>query len=102
MGLAEALSDDGVISGRGNPWTRGLITAIGTVLGGMFHTFPFLIPDLRLALTVAYVVVAVELVAIAYIRRHYMQSPLGRTLIQVVFGGALVFAIGVVLGNAGG
>jgi erythrin-vacuolar iron transport family protein len=102
MGLAEALSDDGVISGRGNPWTRGLITGLGTVLGGMFHTFPFLIPDLRLALTVAYVVVGVELVAIAYIRRHYMQSPLGRTLIQVVFGGALVFAIGVVLGNAGG
>ena len=64
MGLAEALSDDGVISGRGNPWTRGLITGIGTVLGGMFHTFPFLIPDLGLALT------------IAYIRRHYMQSPL--------------------------
>lgn len=101
MGLAEALSDDGVISGRGNPWTRGLITGIGTVLGGMFHTFPFLIPDLRIALTVAYVVVAVELVAIAYIRRHYMHSPLGRTLVQVIFGGALVFAIGMLLGNAG-
>ena len=102
MGLAEALSDDGVISGRGNPWTRGLITGLGTMFGGMLHTFPFLIPDLQLALTVAYVVVAVELVAIAYIRRHYMKSPLGRTLIQVVFGGALVFAIGMLLGNAGG
>ena len=102
MGLAEALSDDGVITGRGNPWTRGFITGLGTVIGGMLHTFPFLIPDLDAALTIAYVVVAVELVAIAYIRRHYMQSPLGRTLVQVIFGGALVFAIGMLLGNAEG
>ena len=102
MGLAEALSDDGVISGRGNPWARGLITGLGTVLGGMFHTLPFLIPDLHLALTLAYAVVGVELVAIAWIRRHYMKSPLGPTLVQVVFGGALVFAIGMLLGSAGG
>jgi len=102
MGLAEALSDDGVISGRGNPWSRGLITGLGTVLGGMFHTLPFLIPDLHLALTLAYGVVGIELVAIAWIRRHYMKSPLGPTLLQVVFGGALVFAIGMLLGNAGG
>ena len=102
MGLAEALSDDGVISGRGNPWSRGLITGLGTVLGGMFHTLPFLIPDLHLALTLAYVVVGIELVAIAWIRRHYMKSPLGPTLVQVVFGGALVFAIGILLGSAGG
>jgi VIT1/CCC1 family predicted Fe2+/Mn2+ transporter len=102
MGLAEALSDDGVISGRGKPWTRGLITGIATMLGGMFHTLPFLLPSLHLALTLAYVVVAVELVAIAYIRRHYMHSPLGKTIVQVVVGGALVFAIGVLLGNAGG
>jgi VIT1/CCC1 family predicted Fe2+/Mn2+ transporter len=102
MGLAEALSDDGVISGRGNPWARGLITGLATVLGGMFHTLPFLIPDLHVALTLAYVVVGVELVSIAWIRRHYMKSPLGRTLVQVVFGGGLVFAIGMLLGNAGG
>ncbi|HKP74930.1 MAG TPA: VIT1/CCC1 transporter family protein [Longimicrobiaceae bacterium] len=102
MGLAEALSDDGVISGRGNPWSRGLITGLGTVLGGMFHTLPFLIPDLHLALTLAYVVVGIELIAIAWIRRHYMKSPLGPTLLQVVFGGALVFAIGMLLGSAGG
>ena len=101
MGLAEALSDDGVISGRGNPWARGLITGLATVLGGMFHTLPFLLPDLRVALTLAYVVVAIELIAIAYIRRHYMKSPLGRTIVQVVVGGALVFAIGMLLGNAG-
>lgn len=102
MGLAEALSDDGVISGRGNPWTRGAITGIGTTLGGMFHTLPFLLPSLHLALTLAYIVVAVELAAIAYIRRRYMHSPLGPTIIQVVFGGALVFAIGMLLGSAGG
>jgi VIT1/CCC1 family predicted Fe2+/Mn2+ transporter len=101
MGLAEALSDDGVVSGRGNPWSRGAITGGGTVLGGMFHTLPFLIPNLHTALTLAYVVVVMELFAIAYIRRKYMHSPLGRTLIQVVFGGALVFAIGMVLGSAG-
>lgn len=102
MGLAEALSDDGVISGRGNPWMRGFITGLATVVGGMFHTFPFLLPNLHVALTLAYVVVAVELVAIAYIRRRYMKSPLGPTLIQVVVGGALVFAIGMLLGSAGG
>lgn len=101
MGLAEALSDDGVVSGRGNPWSRGAITGVGTVLGGMFHTLPFLLPNLKTALTLAYVVVVLELIAIAWIRRRYMHSPLGRTLIQVVFGGALVFAIGMLLGNAG-
>jgi len=101
MGLAEALSDDGVVSGRGNPWSRGAITGLGTVLGGMFHTLPFLLPNLKTALTLAYVVVVLELIAIAWIRQRYMHSPLGRTLIQVVFGGALVFAIGMFLGNAG-
>jgi erythrin-vacuolar iron transport family protein len=101
MGLAEALSDDGVVSGRGNPWSRGAITGIGTMLGGMFHTLPFLIGDLRTALSLAYVVVVMELIAIAWIRRRYMHSPLGRTLIQVVFGGALVFGVGMLLGTAG-
>ena len=102
MGLAEALSDDGVVSGRGNPWQRGAITGIGTMLGGMFHTLPFLIPNLHTALTLAYIVVVLELIAISWIRRKYMNSPLGRTMIQVVFGGALVFAVGIFLGNAGG
>ncbi|HET7231132.1 MAG TPA: VIT1/CCC1 transporter family protein [Longimicrobium sp.] len=102
MGLAEALSDDGVISGRGNPWSRGAITGLATTLGGMFHTLPFLLPNLSTALTLAYVVVVIELVAIAWIRRHFMKSPLGPTIIQVVVGGALVFAVGMLLGNAGG
>jgi len=102
MGLAEALSDDGVISGRGNPWSRGGITGLATTLGGMFHTLPFLLPNLQAALTLAYIVVVIELIAIAWIRRHFMKSPLGPTIIQVVVGGALVFAVGMLLGNAGG
>lgn len=101
MGLAEALSDDGKVSGRGKPWTRGLITAAGTLVGGMLHTLPFLLPDLQLALYLAYGVVAVELLAIAYIRFHYMKSPLGRTVLQVIVGGGVVFLVGIVLGNLG-
>lgn len=87
MGLAEALSDDGELSGRGNPWMRGAVTGLGTLIGGMGHTLPFLITRLGTALTVAYVVVIVELVSIAYIRFRYMKSPLGKTVIQVIGGG---------------
>ncbi len=93
MGLAEALSDDGVVTGRGNPWARGAITGIGTALGGMFHTLPFLASSLRVALPMAYAVVAVELTAIAYIRFHFMGSRLGRTIVQVILGGALVWPL---------
>ena len=101
MGLAEALSDDGKVSGRGSPVTRGLVTGAGTLLGGMGHTFPFLIPDLGTALRVAYAVVVHELLAIAYIRYHFMASPLGRTIVQVIVGGAVVFAVGIWLGTLG-
>jgi VIT1/CCC1 family predicted Fe2+/Mn2+ transporter len=101
MGLAEALSDDGVVTGRGAPFVRGAITGLATTIGGMLHTLPFLLPDLRAALHLAYAVVAVELLAIAYIRCHFMHSPLGKTIIQVVVGGAIVFAIGVWMGNLG-
>jgi len=101
MGLAEALSDDGVVSGRGTPLFRGGITGIATFLGGMFHTLPFLIPDLRTALTLAYAVVVFELITIAIIRFRYMKSPFGRTIVQVILGGGLVFAIGVWLGRLG-
>jgi VIT1/CCC1 family predicted Fe2+/Mn2+ transporter len=80
---------------------RGMITGVGTFLGGMFHTLPFLIADMQTALMLAYIVVFIELVAIAYIRYKYMASPLGRTLIQVVLGGGLVFAIGLWLGKLG-
>lgn len=101
MGLAEALSDDGVISGRGSPLVRGGVTGGATFLGGMFHTLPFLIQNLHAALLLAYVVVVVELLVIAYIRFRFMKSPLGKTVVQVVLGGGLVFAIGVWLGRLG-
>lgn len=101
MGLAEALSDDGVVTGRGNPWTRGLITGGATTLGGMLHTLPFLLTNLALALNVAYIVVGVELLLIAYIRFHFMKTPLASTIFQVIIGGGIVFAIGVWLGRIG-
>lgn len=101
MGLAEALSDDGVASGRGNPVSRGIITGVATAIGGMLHTLPFLLPDLRTALTLAYVVVAFELLVIAFIRYRYMRSPLGKTVVQVIVGGAIVFGVGVWLGTLG-
>lgn len=101
MGLAEALSDDGKVSGRGKPWTRGGITGLGTIIGGMGHTLPFLLGNLHTALLLAYVVVIIELIAIAYIRFRYMASPLGRTIVQVIGGGGIVFAIGLWLGKLG-
>lgn len=101
MGIAEALSDDGKLSGRGHPWLRGGVTGLATMLGGMMHTFPFLIPDLRLALSLAYAVVVVELLVIAWIRFHYMHSRLGKTVVQVLLGGGVVFLVGLWLGRMG-
>ncbi len=101
MGLAEALSDDGEVTGRGKPITRGLITGLATTLGGMLHTLPFLILHLAVALHLAYGVVVVELFAIAYIRFHFMKSPLVQTVVQVIVGGGIVFAIGLWLGKIG-
>jgi VIT1/CCC1 family predicted Fe2+/Mn2+ transporter len=101
MGLSEALSDDGTVTGRGGPLRRGMITGVATGIGGMLHTFPFLIPDLRSALDAAYVVVACELIAIAFIRFRFMGGKLLATIVQVVIGGAIVFAVGVWLGRIG-
>jgi len=101
MGLAEALSDDGKVTGRGSPVLRGGITGLATALGGMLHTMPFLIPDLGVALRTAYLVVLVELLAIAYIRFRFMRSPLAQTVLQVIVGGTIVFAIGLWLGHLG-
>ncbi len=101
MGLSEALSDDGTVTGRGNPWTRGLITGSATVLGGMLHTLPFLIAALAVALHFAYGVVVFELFAIAFIRYHFMKTPLAQTIGQVIVGGGIVFAIGLWLGRLG-
>ena len=101
MGLAEALSDDGTVTGRGNPWARGLITGLATAFGGMLHTLPFLIPDLHTALRIAYIVVVFELLTIALIRFRFMKTPLPKTIVQVILGGSIVFAIGFWLGGLG-
>ncbi len=101
MGFAEALSDNGEVTGRGRPESRGLITGLATAVGGMLHTFPFLIPDLQAALHLAYAVVAMELLVIAFARYKFMNSPLAKTVFQVVVGGGIVFAVGLFLGRLG-
>jgi rubrerythrin len=100
MGFAEALSDDGSLTGRGHPWMRGIVCGLMTTLGGIGHTLPFLIPDFRIAMTAAVVVVLLELAAIAWIRNHYMDTPPLSAALQVGLGGLLVFATGVLIGSA--
>ena len=98
MAFAEALSDDGSATGRGNPWARGLIEGFATMVGGLGHTLPFLIADVQSAVPVASGVVVVELLIISWLRFHYFRMPLLRSAVQVIVGGALVFAAGVVIG----
>ena len=100
MAFSEALSDNGELTGRGNPVMRGSITGGMTFLGGSLHTLPFLVPDLHLALLVAYVVVAVELVLIAGIRHRFFGTSWWLSALQVVGGGALVFVAALIFGNA--
>jgi hypothetical protein len=100
MAFSEALSDDGELTGRGSPIMRGGITGGMTFLGGSLHTLPFLIPDLHLALVVAYIVVAVELVLIAGIRYRFFGTKWWLSMLQVVGGGALVFVAALIFGNA--
>jgi rubrerythrin len=100
MGFAEALSDDGVISGRGRPYVRGVVCGLMTTLGGVGHTLPFLISDFRLATAVAVGVVAVELAVISWIRHKYMDTPFLSAAFQVVVGGVLVFLTGILIGSA--
>jgi len=100
MGFAEALSDDGSLTGRGHPWVRGLICGLMTALGGIGHTLPFLISSFQLAFTVAVVVVLAELLAISWIRHRYMESPWISATLQVVLGGILVFLAGVIIGQS--
>ena len=100
MGLTEVASDDGVISGRGSPIKRGLATGIMTAVGGLGHALPYLIPHFWTATTIAMVVVVIELWAITWIQNKYMETPWGRAIFQVVLGGALVFAAGMLIGNA--
>jgi len=100
MGFAEAMSDDGSLTGRGSPVLRGLASGLMTTLGGIGHTLPYLIRDFWTATGIAAAVVVVELIAIAWIRKHYMDTPLLSAIFQVVVGGALVFATGILIGSA--
>ena len=100
MGFAEALSDDGSLTGRGHPWIRGLVCGLMTTAGGIGHTLPFLITDFHLATIVAIAVVMAELFVISLIRNKYMDTPFVSAALQVMLGGALVFATGILIGNA--
>jgi len=100
MGLTEALSDDGEITGRGHPWMRGLVCGLMTAIGGLGHTFPYLIRDFWTATAVAGVVVALELAAIAWVRWKYMETPFTSALVQVVLGGILVLLTGIFIGSS--
>ena len=100
MGFTEAAHDDGKLSGRGSPVKRGLASGIMTTLGGLGHALPYLIPHFWLATSIAIVVVFFELWAIAWIQNHYMETPFFRAAIQVVLGGSLVLAAGILIGSA--
>jgi VIT1/CCC1 family predicted Fe2+/Mn2+ transporter len=100
MGFAEALSDDGTLSGRGQPWLRGLVTGLMTTVGGIGHTLPYLIPHFWTATILAIVVVLIELWAIAWVRARYMDTPFLRAAYQIVIGGLLVFFTGILIGSA--
>lgn len=100
MGFTEAASDDGKLTGRGSPIKRGFAAGIMTAIGGLGHALPYLIPHFTLATTIAFIVVLIELWAIAFIQSKYMSTPFWRAAFQVVLGGALVFAAGVLIGNA--
>ena len=100
MGFAEALSDDGSLTGRGAPWIRGTVCGLMTALGGLGHTLPYLIRDFWLATVLAVIVVAVELTAISYIRFRYMDTPFLSAAFQIVIGGTLVFLAGILIGSS--
>ena len=100
MAFAEAVSDDGSLTGRGRPMLRGAITGVMTTAGGIGHTLPFLIPNFRLAFTVAVIVVAIELGVISWVRNRYMETPLVSAAFQVIVGGVLVFVAGIWIGSA--
>jgi rubrerythrin len=100
MGFTEAVHDDGKLSGRGAPWKRGLASGVMTALGGMGHALPYLIPSFWTATTIALIVVFIELWAIAWIQKRYMETPFWRAAFQVVLGGSLVLAAGILIGGA--
>jgi VIT1/CCC1 family predicted Fe2+/Mn2+ transporter len=100
MGLTEALSDDGVVTGRGHPWVRGAACGIATAIGGLGHTLPYLIPDFWLATAIAGVIVACELVIIAWVRFRYMETPFASAIVQIILGGLAVLAVGILIGSS--
>jgi rubrerythrin len=100
MGFAEALSDDGSLTGRGHPWVRGAICGAMTALGGVGHTLPFLVPNFQVAFIIASIVVIAELGIITWIRHRYMDTPTVSAAMQVALGGALVFVTGVLIGSS--
>jgi erythrin-vacuolar iron transport family protein len=100
MGFAEALSDDGSLTGRGHPWVRGLVCGAMTAVGGIGHTLPFLLRNFHLAFWAAGAVVVAELGTITWIRRRYMDTPWFSAAVQVGLGGALVFITGVLIGSS--
>ena len=99
MGFAEALSDDGRLTGRGSPILRGAVCGAMTTVGGIGHTLPFLLPDFKLAFTIAVGVVIIELFIISYIRNRFMDTPFLKATFQVVVGGILVFLAGIFIGS---
>ncbi len=100
MGFAEALSDDGSLTGRGRPWTRGLVCGLMTALGGLGHTLPYLIPHYHTATVLAIIVVLIELAVISWIRHRFMDTPIASAVFQVVLGGLLVFITGILIGSS--
>jgi VIT1/CCC1 family predicted Fe2+/Mn2+ transporter len=100
MAFSEGLSDDGTLTGRGNPVFRGLVTGFMTFLGGFLHTLPFLVRNIHAALTLAYFVVGIELIVIALIRHKYFKTSFALSCLQVIVGGGLVFAAGVLIGQS--
>jgi rubrerythrin len=100
MGFAEALSDDGSLTGRGHPWARGGVCGLMTTLGGLGHSMPYLLRDVRTATWIAVSVVMVELGLIAWVRHKYMDTAWSSAIIQVVLGGLLVFGVGILIGRS--
>lgn len=101
MGVSEALSDDGSLTGRGGPWRRALVTGVGTLIGAGGHSLPFLIPHFRTAFFLAIVVVVIELTAIAWVRwRYFPGTTVRSSVIQVTLAGVIVFAVGLIFGSA--
>jgi erythrin-vacuolar iron transport family protein len=101
MAYSEGLSDTGEVTGRGNPAVRGVITGLGTFVGGILHTLPFLIPHYHAALVAASIVVACELLALAWIRYRFLETSFVRSVLHITLGGAVIVAVSVALGVSG-